>query len=661
MVGKNSPSATTKSFVVACFAGLAVGALIHTLAYPLRPGLALFDLKFLMIYLGDVFALLGFGVLGYLSARWRKRSMDAAGWMTGLGVSLGGLAGAMLFQSTGQSHAMLFAGLPVALVVMHLPLPALPPFCSKALAGLGLLTFLVFLSGVGKPAPEVKKGFDVAARPQLPALAPKADASGHPDVLMISIDTLRADAILNPDIPTPNLDALRARSMQAPYGHATTPSTLPSHVSMMLGELPLKHGAYTNLGFMPEHGFTTLAEAFQEAGYRTLGTAANGLLHSYTGFDRGFEVLVNVAPHHARAGSPKKVTASGRRMVWYSAGLSDFRSLQLSKMLASRRFPVDDGSVVEDEAIFAETVRDLALGYLGDLYANEKPFFYFLHFMAPHTPYIASREFRGRLSKDFDLPERYRDYGSGTTQFCNQVSADIRNGHPDAAAGVEYLQLLYHEEVMMIDAALGQVFARVEESGRPTIILFTSDHGEHFGENGFMQHGNTVFAPVLEVPFFIAGPNIEAGTFGVIPRLTDIPLTLLHAAGYPAPAFGIGRDLLDPTLEPSPDIAVHEDKAAVYLKGWKLLFEWKAADGASSAIKPFALYRVEEGLEERENLLNDSQYAEIQAEALEVAKGFIASASDRQLREFDEAERMNLSEMGYVFDEEGNAIEEGAY
>ena len=648
-----------KSFVVACFAGLTFGALIHTLAYPLRPGFALFDLKFLMVYLGDAFALLGFGVLGYFSARWRKRSMDLAGLMTGLGVGLGGLAGALLFEATGRPHSILEVGFPVALVIMHLPVARLPRFLSgKLVASLGLLTFVVLMTGVGKPAPEVKKGFDVAQRPALPSVTPKASASGHPDILLISVDTLRADAILNPDVPTPNLDALRARSLQAPYGHATTPSTLPSHVTMMLGVTPLKHGAYTNLGFMPSSGMATLGETFQEAGYRTVGTAANGLLHSYTGFDRGFEVLVNVAPHHARAGSPKKVTASGRRMVWYSAGLSDARALRISKMLASRRFSVDDGSVVEDEAIFAEDVRDLALSYLDDLYQEDTPYFYFLHFMAPHTPYLASPEFLGKLSKDLELPQRYRDFESGTTQFCNQVGADIRAGHADGPAGLRYLQALYHEEVMMIDAALGQVFARVEESGRPTVILFTSDHGEHFGENQFMMHGNTVYAPVLEVPFFLAGPNIEPGTFPTTPRLTDIPLTLLRAAGYPLDEFGDGRDLLDLTLEPTVDIAIHEDKGVVYANGLKLLFAWDAKDGASSEIIPFALYRIEEGVAESENLLDGVEFAAQQASLLEAATDLIASASDRQLRAFDEAERMNLSEMGYVFDEDGNAVEE---
>ena len=648
-----------KSFVVACFAGLTFGALIHTLAYPLRPGFALFDLKFLMVYLGDVFALLGFGVLGYLSARWRKRSMDSAGLMTGLGVGLGGLAGAMFFEATGRPHAILEVGFPVVLVIMHLPMPNLPRFLSgKIMAGLGLLTFVVLLTGVGKPAPEVNKGFDIASRPPLPAVEPKESAAGRPDILLISVDTLRAGAILNPEVPTPNLDALRARSLQAPYGHATTPSTLPSHVTMMLGVTPLKHGAYTNLGFMPADGAQTLGETFKEAGYSTVGTAANGLLHSYTGFDRGFDVLVNVAPHHARVGSPKKVTASGRRMVWYSAGLSDARALQISKVLASRRFPVDDGSVVEDEAIFAEDVRDLALSYLDDLYKKDTPFFYFLHFMAPHTPYVASSEFRGKLSKNLDLPERYRDFESGTTQFCNQVAADIRTGHADGPAGLRYLQALYHEEVMMIDAALGQVFARVEESGRPTVILFTSDHGEHFGENQFMMHGNTVFAPVLQVPFFIAGPNIEPGSFSTIPRLTDIPLTLLRAAGYPMDEFGDGRDLLDLTLEPSVDVAIHEDKGAVYADGLKLLFEWDAKDGSSSDVTPIALYRVDEGLAESENLLGKTEFAAQQESLLTAAKGFIASAEDRQLRAFDQAELLNLGELGYIFDEDGNAIEE---
>lgn len=668
MAGQNSPTTSVPSYLIACLAGLTVGALVHTLAYPLRPGFALFDLKYLMVYSGGLLALIGFGLIGLIMARLRGGSSERIGFGAGLGVGLGGYVGAMLFAAKGVSKAMLIGGFPVVLICLFLPWPRLPLAVQRILAGAGLLTFLLLVAGVGKPEPIENTGFQIATAPAVPPYTERADASGHPDVLLISVDTLRADTILEEGVPTPHLDALRARSMQAPYGHATTPSTLPSHVSMMLGVTPLQHGTYSNLGVMPKSGFPTLAETFLEAGYRTVGTAANGLLHAYTGFDRGFEVLVNVAPNPARAGSPKKVTASGRRMVWYSAVLSDMKSLSISKWMASRRIQVDGGNVVEDDGIFAPDVRDLAMRNLEQLYAEETPYFYFLHFMAPHTPYGATAEFRGKLTDNVEVPERYREFEQGTTQFANLVNADLKNGHPDGPIGLKYLHDLYREEVMMVDAMLGEILAKVEASGRDTIILFTSDHGEHFGENDSIMHGSTVYAPVMRVPFFLAGPGIEPGTFARTPDLIDIPLTLLRAAGYPVEDFGDGVDLLDANLAGVVSVGVHDDKLVIYGEGsglpgddMKMLFHWKSADGKESTFSPFALFREEASSDEATNLLD--RIAEFDAE-LEMftaaAERYIASAADRHLRDVDDSERANLSELGYVFDEDGNVVEEGA-
>lgn len=668
MAGQDTPSTSVSSYWTACLAGLAVGALVHTVAYPLRPGLSLFDLKYLMVYTGGLLAVLGFGVLGMMLGRVRGGLSDRMGFGAGLGVGIGGYAGSALFAAKAVSKAVLFAGFPVALVCLFVPWPRLPRLVQKVLAGAGLIGFLVLLAGVGKPEPVEDQGFQLATAPAVPPFTPEADASGHPDVLLISIDTLRADTILEDGVPTPHIDALRARSMQAPYGHATTPSTLPSHVSMMLGVTPLTHGTYSNLGVMPGGDFPTLAETFQEAGYRTVGTAANGLLHAYTGFDRGFEVLVNVAPNPARADSPKKVSASGRRMTWYSVVLSDMKALAVSKWLASRRLPVEGGSVIEDDGIFAPDVRDLALRNLEQLYAEDTPYFYFLHFMAPHTPYGATPEFRGKLTADTVVPERYREFAQGTTQFANLVMSDVRNGHPDGPVGMQYLHDLYREEVMMVDSMLGEILARIEASGRDTIILFTSDHGEHFGENDSIMHGNTVFAPVMRVPFFLAGPGIEPGTFARTPDLIDIPITLLRAAGYPVEVFGDGADLLDPDLPQVMSVGVHDDKMVIYGGGtglpaddMKMLLEWKSADGRESSFTPYALFREEVSSDEADNLMD--RLAEFDAELelfSKAAERYIQSAADRHLREVDDSERANLSELGYVFDEDGNVVEAGA-
>jgi hypothetical protein len=500
------PEPSTTAMVWNALAGIAVGSLVYALVYPVTMGFALFDLKFLLVYSGCLAALLGFGPLAWFVARKRQRNLARAGFSIGLGIAAGGLLGAWMFSITDRPRALLEFGAPLTLMFLFVPLPALPQRLARVLGSGGLAALILLVAGVSSTEMIADQGYAVETRPQLPATnaQQEADASGRPDIFLVSIDTLRADAILNPDVPTPFLDELRARSLRSDYALAASPSTLPSHITMMLGESPLQHGAYTNLGHLDENGSTTLPEVLGQAGYRRVGTAANGLLDAYTGFDRGFEVLVNVAPRTVQEVSPKRVALSGRRMVWYSVPLPDLLSMKLSVGLTMRRLH-GSGTLVAEDPILADPVRELSLAYLEDLYSDTTPFFFFLHFMDPHAPYKASPEFLGKLGGEREMPARYSSYTPGTTMQCLEVLTALREGDSSAPEALQILRDRYHEEVMMVDDALAQIFARVEESGRPTVILFTSDHGEHFAENDHMTHGNTVFAPNIQVPWHRGG------------------------------------------------------------------------------------------------------------------------------------------------------------
>jgi len=347
---------------------------------------------------------------------------------------------------------------------------------------------------------------------------------------------------------------------------------------------------------------------------------------------------------------------SGRRMVWYSVPLSDLLSMKVSLGLSMRRIK-GAGALVAEDPILADPVRELSLAYLEDLYSAPTPFFFFLHFMDPHAPYKASPEFLGKLGGDQPMAARFSGYSSGSTMQCLEVLTALREGDPGAPEALQILRNRYHEELMMVDNALAQIFARVEASGRPAVILFTADHGEHFAENGYMTHGNTVFAPNIQVPFFISGPGIAAGEMLVRPTLQDIPMTLLHAAGFSPLSFGMGRNLLDTQVEQAPYATVHEDALAVYMGDYKMIFRWQASEGAQSSLDAVALFRMADGVAEETNLLGTPELKSEQAALLAYAEQRRDEAKKRGLRKFDDAERVDLAAMGYVFDADGNTAE----
>ena len=65
-----------------------------------------------------------------------------------------------------------------------------------------------------------------------------------------------------------------------------------------------------------------------------------------------------------------------------------------------------------------------------------------------------------------------------------------------------------------------------------TIVIVTSDHGEHFGEHGLMAHGNSVYRPLLQVPLFIRYPERVPGGIRIAEPVTlrDLGATVFDLA-----------------------------------------------------------------------------------------------------------------------------------
>src|SRR5687768_4722030 len=93
-----------------------------------------------------------------------------------------------------------------------------------------------------------------------------ASAQSPPNVLLVTIDTLRADR-LGPG--TPALEAVALRGARFTHAYAHAPTTLPSHASIMTGLLPPSHGVRNNGAFRLDDDETTLAEVLRRAGYQT--------------------------------------------------------------------------------------------------------------------------------------------------------------------------------------------------------------------------------------------------------------------------------------------------------------------------------------------------------------------------------------------------------
>lgn len=131
-----------------------------------------------------------------------------------------------------------------------------------------------------------------AGMPGTPSTAPvPPPQTGSPDILLITLDTVRADrfgAYGDPLASTPNLDALSRQSALFRNAMTVAPITLPSHASMMTGRWPHQHGSRDN-GMLLRDDLPTAAEHLSEAGYHTGAFVSAYVLDATWGLHRGFD------------------------------------------------------------------------------------------------------------------------------------------------------------------------------------------------------------------------------------------------------------------------------------------------------------------------------------------------------------------------------------
>ncbi|MHC5209188.1 MAG: sulfatase [Planctomycetota bacterium] len=314
-----------------------------------------------------------------------------------------------------------------------------------------------------------------------------------PNVLLISIDTLRADHLgcYGYERPTsPRLDELARAGVV--YGQVVSPSnwTLPSHASLLTGRMPARH-ALLDDGVRLDAGVPTLAEGMRAAGYHTLGVVAHVYVSRAFGLERGFDVF-------------------------------------------------DDGLIAGGTTNpVAAQVVDRVLAHVDE--APPGPLFLFVHLFDPHWSYTPPAP--------WDTAFTDPDYaGPMDGSYARMIGVEDP-GAPIHRADLDQLVALYDGEIASTDAQIGRLLDGLVERGllEDAVVVVTGDHGEEFKDHGALGHGKTLFEEQLRVPLILAGhPGLPPGTRREDPVSTvDIAPTLLALAGAERRADLFGRDLAD--------------------------------------------------------------------------------------------------------------------
>lgn len=339
-----------------------------------------------------------------------------------------------------------------------------------------------------RPVPKVRAGL----RAVLPALVWLAcggapDAT-RPDVLLVTVDTLRADYVhsygFGPET-TPHVDALAARGVLFESAIAASTATVPSHASIMTSRYVREHSVGAWNGATRLEGAPTLAEAFREAGYDTAAFVSNVVLKARSGLDAGFDVYDDELP-----------VAEANRGLYF-------------------------------ERVARQTVSR-ANAWLAR--RGEAPFFLWVHLQDPHGPYTPPEPWADLVPEvpmrtGIELPVMRTNRGRGGLPAYQALDGVHRAAR---YAG------LYAGEIAFADHWLGVLFdeARRAADRRGLVVVFTADHGESLDEDGFFfQHGHATTPEQAHVPLVIAAPGLAPRRVSGVVSHVDLAPTVLELAG----------------------------------------------------------------------------------------------------------------------------------
>jgi arylsulfatase A-like enzyme len=369
------------------------------------------------------------------------------------------------------------------------------------------MTATITLATTSGPRGDSGRGGAGWGRPQIvyPRRQPAAAADDRPNVVLISLDTLRADrlGIYGYHRPTsPHIDAWAKRAATFTQVQSPANATLDSHMSVLTGLHPDVHGVRAlrnppgqrrRLDTLDRRRIT-LAEALRAAGYTTAAFVhASVWMNPEFGFEQGFDTY---------------------RVVNHDAAL----------MNGSDVFP-----------------------WL-DQHRRER-FFLFVHYFDIHSdwnrlPYDSPAPFDRQFLPDYSGAFTGCDEGVCVSRYLLQLNRGGGSLPPDDLA---YVSALYDGGIAYTDTQIGRLLKRLRDLDLydDTMVVLFADHGEELDEHGSFLH-EQLYQEVVGVPLIIGHPTLipEGRRIDTPVQTLDIMPTVLEAVGVPAEDGVQGRSLL---------------------------------------------------------------------------------------------------------------------
>lgn len=362
-------------------------------------------------------------------------------------------------------------------------------------------------------------------------------------LLLITVDCLRADHVGflgYQRSTTAFLDSLAARGISMSNAIVAGAPTYYSFPPMMASRYPLALGRDV-IGLFP--GETTIASVLKESGYATAAfVAGNPYLSKQFGYAAGFDTFRDFQDSGtgALAESQEKKFQLRSRLNRFLGDAShklrlvgaayDEIYFQYCQRMANAPKSFDDLRRFPS----ADIIVDHARTWLTE--AADQPFFLWLHFMDPHSPYYPKQE---------ALTFQSEGMNSFRARYLNSLWNRSHIGTPRLKRHLARVISLYDAGIRWVDTQIERLVdtLRMLRKWDNCVFALTSDHGEEFLDHGGRYHApSKITEELIRVPLLVHAPTMDKAQRVDSPfSLLDLAPTLLDVMNCPVPASFWGR------------------------------------------------------------------------------------------------------------------------
>ena len=364
----------------------------------------------------------------------------------------------------------------------------------------------------------------------------------RPNLLLITTDQQRGDCLGcdgHPVLETPYLDQLAERGTRFRHAYTSVPSCTPARAAILTGMDQWNHGRLTMAGSDALEYPATLPGELARAGYHT--QAVGKMHHAPQRRLYGFHHMV--------------LDESGRRDSGFISDYHHFFEQHKDGPYGYRDHSIDWNSWMARPSHLPEHLHPshwTASRGIEFLQQRDptKPFFLWLSFARPHSPYDPPQAYYDLYIDNPNVPEPVvGDWANRYDRPVADVNAPRTRRSDDE---IHRARAAYYGNITFIDHQIGRVLYELQKRDpsalKNTLMLFTSDHGDMMGDH---HHWRKTYAyeGSARIPLLLSCPRDwglgEAQVQEAPVELRDIMPTFLDAAGVDIPDSVDGRSLLD--------------------------------------------------------------------------------------------------------------------